>query len=287
MLPSFFVSDLHGRTARYTKLFDLVRREIPRGVFFGGDLLPHGMDSSWKTSPGQEDFLEDLLLPELRALKTALRADYPDVFLILGNDDPRFHEDTLLAGEQEGLLHYVHGRQAAFGPFTVYGYSCIPPSPFQLKDWERYDVSRFVDPGCISPEEGRRTAGPENRVIRHATMVAELARLAGDDDMKGAICLFHCPPYQGKLDRAALDGKSVDHVPLDVHIGSIAVQRFIADRQPLLTLHGHVHESRTLTGAWREQRGRTRCFSAATEKPELALIRFDPHEPDLATRELL
>jgi Icc-related predicted phosphoesterase len=287
MLPSFFVSDLHGRVDRYRKLCDLVRREAPRGVFFGGDLLPHGMDPSWKTSPEQTDFLDDFFLPELRALKNDLREDYPRMFLILGNDDPRFHEETLLGAEEEGLLHYIHGKKAEFGPFTVYGYSCIPPSPFQLKDWERYDVSRFVDPGSISPEEGARTTGPDNRVIRHTTIADELAEMTDGDDLQNAICLFHCPPYQGKLDRAALDGKSIHHVPLDVHIGSIAVQKFIAEKQPLLTLHGHVHESRTLTGAWREERGRTLCFSAATEKPVLALVRFDPHQPQEAAQELI
>ena len=280
MLPSFFVSDLHGRTARYRTLFDLVRKEKPRGVFFGGDLLPHGMDLSWRTSPQQEDFLEDFVIPELRQLKKDLGEEYPRMFFILGNDDPRIHEETLFAAEKENLLEYIHSRKVEYGPFRVYGYSCIPPSPFQLKDWERYDVSRFVDPGCVSPEEGRRSAGPDNQVIRHTTIALELEELTGDDDLTGAICLFHCPPYGGHLDRAALDGKSVDHVPLDVHIGSIAIQRFIAERQPLTTLHGHVHESRSLTGHWRETKGRTHSISAATEGARLALVRFDPHHPE-------
>jgi Icc-related predicted phosphoesterase len=280
MLPSFFVADLHGRTGRYLTLFDLVRREGPRGVFFGGDLLPHGMDSSWTTAADQTDFLTDFLLPELRRLRSGMGGDFPQMFFILGNDDPGLHAATLQGGEQEGLLHYVHGGKAGYGPFTVYGYACIPPSPFLLKDWERYDVSRFVDPGCIAPEDGRRTIGPGLRTLKNTTIANELALLAGEDDLTHAICLFHCPPYGGVLDRAALDGKMVDHVPLDVHIGSIAIQRFIADRQPLLTLHGHVHESFTLTGKWQETSGRTLSLSAATERPELALVRFDPHRPE-------
>ena len=75
--------------------------------------------------------------------------------------------------------------------------------------------------------------------------------------------------------------------PLDVHIGSIAIQRFIAARQPLLTLHGHVHESRRLTGKWRDRFGRTVSLSAATEGTELALVRFDPHDPESASLELV
>ena len=79
----------------------------------------------------------------------------------------------------------------------------------------------------------------------------------------------------------------VDHVPLDVHVGSIAVRRFIEAKQPLLTLHGHVHESTRLTGEWMTQIGRTTCINGAHDGPELALVRFDPAAPAAATRELL
>lgn len=287
MYPSFFVSDLHGRTERYLTLFRLAREETPRGIFLGGDLLPHGMDLSWRSSPDQKDFLLDFVFPELRSLKKDLGEDFPQVFVILGNDDPRFHEESLQAGEEEGLLHYIHGKKMEYGPFMVYGYSCIPPSPFQLKDWERYDVSRFVDPGCISPEEGKRTTRPTGRDIRFTTIAQELVGLTEGDDLSQAICLFHCPPHQCNLDRAALDGKRVDHVPLDVHIGSIAIKRFIADRQPLLTLHGHVHESLALTGQWQDRFGQTISLSAATEGVELALVRFDPTDPESADLELV
>ena len=99
--------------------------------------------------------------------------------------------------------------------------------------------------------------------------------------------LFHAPPHDTVLDRAALDGKMIDHVPLDVHVGSIAIRRFVEQRQPLLTLHGHVHESARLMGAWRQQLGRTWIFGAAHDGPELALVRFDLEAPESAIRELL
>jgi len=85
----------------------------------------------------------------------------------------------------------------------------------------------------------------------------------------------------------ALDGRVVDGVPLDVHVGSIAIQRFITERQPLLTLHGHIHESARLTGSWRDRIGRTHMFSAAHDGPELALVRFDLNDLENATRELI
>jgi uncharacterized protein len=84
-----------------------------------------------------------------------------------------------------------------------------------------------------------------------------------------------------------LDGISVDHVPLDPHIGSIAIRRFIEERQPLITLHGHVHESSRLMGEWKQQIGRTWAYSAAHDGDELALVQFDPGSPGAATRELI
>ncbi|MBI5865346.1 MAG: hypothetical protein HZB38_12725, partial [Planctomycetes bacterium] len=95
------------------------------------------------------------------------------------------------------------------------------------------------------------------------------------------------PPHDTHLDRAALDGRTFEHVPLNVHVGSIAIRRFIAQRRPLLTLHGHIHESARITGAWRQQIGRTWCLCAAHDGAELALVRLDPASPGEATRELL
>ena len=58
-------------------------------------------------------------------------------------------------------------------------------------------------------------------------------------------------------------------------------------RQPYLTLHGHVHESALITGAWKDKIGNTCCFSAAHHGKELALVRFDPEHPENAMRELI
>jgi Icc-related predicted phosphoesterase len=105
--------------------------------------------------------------------------------------------------------------------------------------------------------------------------------------MERGVFLFHSPPYKTFLDRAALDGKLFDHVPLDVHVGSIAIMRFIEERQPWLTLHGHIHESSSITGFWQQRFGRTMAFSAAWDGPELALVDFDLENPSAAIRHLL
>lgn len=324
-MTGIFVSDLHGHLDRYEKLFELVARERPDGVFLGGDLLPSGLidsaggrpDAFTPTPTGGADFVDTVLARGFSHLRENLGDAYPQVFLILGNDDGRAVEPAVLRhagacnsgapGEHPApLWHYVHGRGVSWGAYQLYGYAYSPPSPFALKDWERYDVSRFVDPGCSSPEEGYYSIAVEEHVKRTATIKEDLERLAATEvtgrggtsfgpgggdaatsSLGNAIFLFHAPPYDTALDRAALDDQWVDHVPLDVHVGSIAIRRFILARHPRLTLHGHVHESAGLTGRWRDTLGPTHALSAAHDGPELAVVRFDPDVPAAAQRELV
>jgi len=285
MTRCLFATDLHGAAARYDALFAAVRAERPAAVFLGGDLLPSGLAAAVGAADG--DFVRGVLAPGFARLRRDLGAAAPRVFLILGNDDGRIEEESVLEAAAAGTWEYAHGRRIPFGDWTVFGYACVPPTPFALKDWERYDVSRHLDPGCTAPEEGWRTVPPGADETPYATIREDLERLTGAADLERAVFLFHAPPYRTRLDRAALDGRAVDHAPLDVHVGSIAVRRFLEARQPLLSLHGHVHESARLTGEWRDRLGRTLCLSAAHDGAELALVRFDLESPDQATRELI
>jgi Icc-related predicted phosphoesterase len=282
-----FVSDLHGREDAYRKLFSFVAQAGPKAVFLGGDLLPSGSLRFASSRFSQNSFLADFLLPGLRGLREILKKHYPRFFLILGNDDARSEEEAFCRHEKDLLWQYMHLRKADIDTYPVYGYSCVPPTPFVLKDWERYDVSHFVDPGSLPPEEGRFSVDSTENEPGFPTIKEDLEKLAGRDVLDQAIFLFHSPPYQTHLDRADLDGRQFDNAPLDVHVGSIAIRRFIEERQPLITLHGHVHESARLTGSWQEKIGRTFCFSAAHDGPELAVVLFDPRDPENAQRRLI
>jgi Icc-related predicted phosphoesterase len=287
MTPCLFAADLHGSPGKFDKLLSLVREERPRIVFLGGDLLPLG--GTLRADPREPlvGFVGGFLAPRLQALRREMRRRYPRVAVILGNDDPRREEESLRRGEAAGLWTYLHNRKVPFRGYRLYGYSCIPPSPFPLKDWERYDVSRFVDVGSSAPFDGLRSALADPGEIEQRTIRQDLEELAGNDDLARSVFLFHAPPYGGSLDRAALDGRMVDQAPLDVHVGSIAVRRFIERRRPYLTLHGHVHESVGLTGRWRERIGDTWCFGAAHDGPELAVVRFALEHLNAAERLLM
>jgi Icc-related predicted phosphoesterase len=283
----FFASDLHGSPHRYDALFQRIAAERPDAVLLGGDLFCSLSALAGDESSSQSIASGDHLCEVFREHRKRLGANYPPILLILGNDDPRSQEAAICAGETEGLWTYANECLVPLGSYLVFGYAYVPPTPFMLKDWERYDVSRSIDPGCVTPEEGFRSVAVDPRQTRFATITEDLDRVPAEIDPAKLICLFHTPPYQTKLDRAALDGKMIEHVPLDVHVGSIAVRRFIEDRQPLITLHGHVHESARLTGSWRDQILQTHLYSAAHDGPELALVRFDPDHPEAATRELI
>lgn len=282
-----FATDLHGRTDRYEKLFEIIERDAPRAVFLGGDLLPHGLLPAGHLGPAFDDFLIDFVAARLDVIKRRLRDLYPEIFVILGNDDGRFEEPTVVDIANRKLWSYAHEKRFVIDGHAIYGYSYVPPTPFLLKDWERYDVSRHIPPAAVSPEEGRRSVAVDPHKVRYATIKDDLDKLAGDDDLEKAVFLFHTPPHETALDRVARDGITVDYVPLDVNVGSIAVRRFIEKRQPLLTLHGHVHESTRLTGHWKDRLGRTIMFNGAHDGTELALVKFDLENLDDAERSLL
>jgi Icc-related predicted phosphoesterase len=283
----YFISDLHGHPDRYEKLFKAILNEKPGIVLLGGDILPSGLLSHRQLDQGHKDFIEDFLVSGFGKLRDQLGSHYPRVLMILGNDDGKAVEPAVLDTERMGLWEYIHNRRTMAGDYNIYGYSYVPPTPFRLKDWERYDVSRYVDPGCISPEEGIYSVPVSRLDLKFATIKNDLELLINGDDVRNGVFLFHSPPYMTKLDHASLDGIMIDNVLADANVGSIAIRRMIEQRQPLITLHGHVHESARITGSWKDKIGKTVCITAAHDGKELALVKFSLDNVDKAERELL
>ena len=96
---------------------------------------------------------------------------------------------------------------------------------------------------------------------------AKLEALTGQtQDMKNAIFNIHVPPYNTHLDVAPKLDQDLTPVltsggePEMAHVGSVAVRDAIEKFQPLLSLHGHIHESRSYTKI-----GRTHCFNPGSE----------------------
>jgi Icc-related predicted phosphoesterase len=64
-------------------------------------------------------------------------------------------------------------------------------------------------------------------------------------DKSNAIFNFHAPPYGFALDLAPeLSKDLIQAADRKIHVGSHAVAKMIEKYQPLIGLHGHIHESR-------------------------------------------
>jgi len=281
-VKGIFVSDIHGSIPRFQHLFQIISQEKPDAVFVGGDILPLHLVKHTT----MKKFLETTFFSEIKNIRNDCNKKIR-FFVIMGNDDPRMYEHLFMNADKVGFLDYIHQKTISYKKHYIAGYSFVPPTPFQLKDWERYDISQYVDVGAVPPNQGKRTVDVPLDEIQYTTIADDLEILSKQSPARKTIYLFHSPPYHSCLDRADLHGKKVDHAPIDVHVGSIAIQRFIALHQPLLTLHGHVHESAQITGCWKQKVDGTYSFSAAHHGPELAVVRFDTRHLNDATRELV
>ena len=83
-------------------------------------------------------------------------------------------------------------------------------------------------------------------------------------DVKNAIFNFHAPPYGSSLDLAPeLTEDLIQAADTKIHVGSKAVTKMIEKYQPMLGLHGHIHESRAI-----QKWGRTVVMNPGSEYSE-------------------
>jgi len=111
------------------------------------------------------------------------------------------------------------------------------------------------------------------------------AKMSRVSDMSSLVCDFHTPPYNTTLDIAPklnknLQPKLLLGQPQYDHVGSKAVRKIFQEYQPLLGLHGHIHES-----ASKCKIGRTVCVNPGSEYNEGIMhgyvITLGPTEIDL------
>lgn len=106
------------------------------------------------------------------------------------------------------------------------------------------------------------------REMPEGTLEAHIRAAAREiSNFGGAVFTLHAPPYGSGLDLApALEDFKVitkgGHTVMK-SVGSTAVRKVIEDLQPLLALHGHIHESRGT-----KMLGRTLCINAGSEYSE-------------------
>jgi uncharacterized protein len=265
-----YSSDLHGHTDFYRQLFALAVAEQANAILLGGDLLPHALQRATAIA-AQRRFVSDELAPLLRAF----RQQRPDcmVYTIPGNDDWAAAYATLAALEGENLLIDVHLRVVPLDRvLSLAGCGLIGLTPYAIKDYERRDLfdeppARFAQ--ALRSDSGEITPIDQYALLGLPSLAEELAQLATKSDPRRTLYMFHAPPWQSQLDRRTGGAAT----------GSRAVRDFIRQQEPPLTLHGHVHEAPTVSGAWLEAIGNTISINPGQAQPGFHAVVLDTDDP--------
>jgi uncharacterized protein len=168
---------------------------------------------------------EQALLDELRLwvelADERLAGSATRAYVIPGNDDPWSIDEVLAAG---GSVVACDERIEMVGPHEMlsFGYSNRTPwkTPRELDEEEIYSRLRPLADQLEKPER--------------------------------AIFNIHVPPWESSLDTAFEVDEELRYVtrggrPHEVPTGSRAVRQLIEETQPVLSLHGHIHESKGVT----------------------------------------
>ncbi len=249
-----FASDLHGKLELYNQLISLVKEKKPSILILGGDLLPK-CSSGRDLFKVQRDFIRIELINffhKLFLLYTSL-----EVGLMLGNDDFSSLREEFLYLDDKGLFKLIDNQRWTTGSgWHIIGFNLVPETPFALKDFERRDCENTpihypAVRSICSVKDSYRFIDAKTWLLSHPSLSEELSRLPQVVKPEKTIFVSHCPPYNTPLD-VRLDGK---------HVGSIAIRRYIKSERPLISLHGHIHESFLMTGKYFTQLGDTICFN--------------------------
>jgi Icc-related predicted phosphoesterase len=268
-----FASDLHGNLSLYGNCLALIRDRRPSMFLLGGDLLPN-----W--SP-RESLLEDQRAFINSHLRTFLESIHgldgrPEVGLMLGNEDCLALSDELLSLSRGGLFRLLNGAGfTTSSGWHALGFNLVPETPFALKDVDRrdYESDPIKHPqvdAFRSTASGLKHIKPRDWLESHESIAAELYRLGSVEDPRHTIFVSHSPPYDTVLDMT-MDGG---------HVGSRAIRAYIKVNHPLVSLHGHIHESFHQSGRCVCRLGDTVCFNPGQiHAPVLDAVLFHTSDP--------
>ena len=248
-----YTSDLHGETYLYQELLSLATSSSPEIMVIGGDLLP-SLPSTKRYEemlPNQRTFIDQFLTPFFkRILETS---SIQLIFLIAGNWDLGY--SFLFRQTPEKIVDLNQKSCRLENGYELLGYPFVPPTPFRPKDFEKMDDRETPWPPQKNPSYVRSSdqsdplipVNPHRYLRERETIEEDLDRFPKPLQSRKAIYVMHSPPFGTRLDLIE-GGKSA---------GSRSIRTFIQKNQPLLTLHGHIHESPALSGAYMDQLGET------------------------------
>ena len=260
MATFVYVTDLHGDRWRYQRALALAGEAGAALLVNGGDMLPHG-----RTHGEQARFIAEFLEPHFAACAArGIRC-----LVIPGNDDLAANDRLLDAAcGRCPPASNVARRLARVGAYEVVGLDLVADFPFRLKDRARMDTRDAAFPpqaggALLSSPDGWKEVPDWPAYSRTLpTIEDELAALPAPRDPARAVYILHGPPA----------GLGLDVCRGGAAVGSRAVLRFLERVQPLLALHGHIHESPQESGTWKAAVGRTVCLQPGQAPASLTAV---------------
>ena len=242
------LSDIHQMNNKWKKLIKACKKEQPEVVAIAGDLFP-------KTE-GIQDHLNYMY--HIKKYATQIKEMGIELVLILGNDDNQLLIPKMQELDDEGLLHFVHDKVKVVQGYEFVGMPWVKDYPFTYKFWIKPDTMENI--GIAHPQLGEPMILNEDNkwvevegdyadyLYKKGTIKKQLDVLMSQvKNMSKSIWLIHGPPKYMKMDVCG-HGEEV---------GSQAVTYFLEENEPMLTIHGHIHESPEVTGIWKKQVGDT------------------------------
>ena len=187
---------------------------------------------------GQDELFKNLVSERLRRwavfAEEKLKGKVDTVIMMPGNDDEPYIDDVL--AESKWITN-AEGKVMKLGGNEVFATGMANMTPWKCP-----------------------------RDVEEDVLEAHLEKLAAQvTDWKHAIIITHCPPYDTKIDKAPKLDEKFNVVysggaPVMIPVGSTSVRKIIEKYQPLLGLHGHLHEGKGI-----DHIGRTTLINSGSE----------------------
>ncbi|MBI2548293.1 hypothetical protein HYW21_03000 [Candidatus Woesearchaeota archaeon] len=272
-----YTADLHGNSNQYQTLVQYAQEIRASCIILGGDLGSKAGSGDFIAQQHHffQEVFSQLFIPYFEVVPQG------KVFYLLGNDDCQCHLDVCEQYPKERFV-LLHNHRSVFSGLNLIGYSCVPLTPFGIKDWEKFDLTdvpeQFIHAHTVRTAHARLSgykSTPQGwQSFQFLPSMAATDSIQRDlqsslflEHPSTTIYIIHTPPF----------GTALDQISRDVHVGSIALRLFIENTCPLLTLHGHIHETVDISSQFQERIGKTLCCSVGNypESKKLAVLVAD------------
>jgi uncharacterized protein len=268
-----FATDFHGSEICFRKVFNLATRARAEVVALGGDLCGKALAPIVRRGGEYEAVISGVRTvatteAELQDIKKRVRTNGLYPFVCDPEEleqmsqhpelvDERFRFEMVATVERwlqiadeklsaDQLCFSLPGNDDDWAiDASLESSSRVPNCDGRIVD---LDVIQVIGFGASN-----RTPWHSPREMDEDVIYERLSAIAeGLDATRPWVANVHVPPFRSTLDDAPMLDDQLREVrragnPMVMPVGSTAVRRWLEERQPLVSLHGHIHESRSST----------------------------------------